>query len=62
MDKPREFTKSISVLQVIDTSLYIASAVVIYRYVGADVQSPALGSAGRLGKKIAYGLAIPTVC
>ncbi|RAK94301.1 amino acid transporter [Aspergillus costaricaensis CBS 115574] len=61
MDKPREFTKSISVLQVIDTSLYIASAVVIYRYVGADVQSPALGSAGPLGKKIAYGLAIPTV-
>ncbi|GKZ34986.1 hypothetical protein AbraIFM66950_005425 [Aspergillus brasiliensis] len=61
MDKPREFTKSISVLQIIDTSLYITSAVVIYRYVGEDVQSPALGSAGPLGKKIAYGLAIPTV-
>ncbi|PYI02425.1 hypothetical protein BO78DRAFT_454089 [Aspergillus sclerotiicarbonarius CBS 121057] len=61
MDKPRDFTKSLSVLQIIDTSLYIASAVVIYRFVGQDVQSPALGSAGHLMKKVAYGLAIPTV-
>ncbi|PYH88306.1 amino acid transporter [Aspergillus ellipticus CBS 707.79] len=61
MDKPRNFPKSITVLQIIDTSLYLASAIVIYRYVGEDVQSPALGSAGHLMKKVAYGLAIPTV-
>ena len=62
MDKPRDFTKSLSVLQIIDTSLYLASAIVIYRFVGPDVESPALGSAGHLMKKVAYGLAIPTVC
>jgi hypothetical protein len=42
-------------------SLYIVAAVVIYRYTGADVASPALGSAGPLISKIAYGLALPTV-
>ncbi|PWY90901.1 hypothetical protein BO70DRAFT_384502 [Aspergillus heteromorphus CBS 117.55] len=61
MDKPREFPNALSVLQIIDTSLYLANAVVIYRYVGEDVQSPALGSAGPLMKKVAYGLAILTV-
>ncbi|OJJ99888.1 hypothetical protein ASPACDRAFT_1888536 [Aspergillus aculeatus ATCC 16872] len=61
MEQPREFPKSIAVLQIIDTSLYIVSAVVIYRYVGVDVASPALGSAGPVMKKVAYGLALPTV-
>ncbi|PYH48964.1 amino acid transporter [Aspergillus saccharolyticus JOP 1030-1] len=61
MEHPREFPKSIAVLQVIDTSLYIVSAVVIYRYVGVDVASPALSSAGPVMKKVAYGLALPTV-
>ncbi|RAL08621.1 amino acid transporter [Aspergillus homomorphus CBS 101889] len=61
MEDPREFPKSIAVLQVIDTSLYIVSAVVIYRFVGADVASPALGSAGPIMKKVAYGLALPTI-
>jgi hypothetical protein len=48
-------------LQVVDTSLYIVTAMVIYRYAGPDVASPALSSAGPLMKKVAYGLAIPTV-
>lgn len=48
-------------LQVTDTSLYVVTAVVIYRYAGADVESPALSSAGKLMSRIAYGLAIPTV-
>ncbi|RAK75092.1 uncharacterized protein BO72DRAFT_450187 [Aspergillus fijiensis CBS 313.89] len=61
MEQPREFPKSIAVLQIIDTSLYIVSAVVIYRYVGVDVASPALGSAGPVMKKVAYGLALPTI-
>lgn len=62
MSNPRDFPKSVSVLYSISTSLYIASAVVIYCYGGSHIESPALGSAGPLMKKVVYGLALPTVC
>ncbi|GIK06591.1 hypothetical protein Aspvir_002241 [Aspergillus viridinutans] len=61
MHDPRDFPKSLTMLQVVDTSLYIVTAMVIYRYAGPDVASPALSSAGPVMKKVAYGLAIPTV-
>ncbi|XHG05571.1 hypothetical protein AWENTII_008789 [Aspergillus wentii] len=61
MQDPRDFPKSLAMLQVTDTTMYIITAVVIYRYAGPDVKSPALSSAGPLMKKVAYGLAIPTV-
>ncbi|KAF5865071.1 hypothetical protein ETB97_005312 [Aspergillus alliaceus] len=47
--------------RVVDTSMYVVSAVVIYCSVGPGVSSPALSSAGPVMKKVAYGLAIPTV-
>lgn len=59
---PRDFTKSLCLLQGIDISLYLITAVVIYRYAGDGVTSPALGSASPLISKIAYGIALPTVC
>ena len=49
-------------LQIFEIVLYVVAAVVIYYYVGNDVASPALGSAGPIMKKVAYGIAIPTVC
>lgn len=49
-------------LQIVDTTIYLITGLIVYRYVGRDVQSPALSSAGPLMKKVAYGLAIPTVC
>lgn len=58
---PRDFPKALCMLQGIDISLYIIAAVVIYRYAGADVASPALGSAGPVISKVAYGIALPTV-
>lgn len=58
---PKDFPKALCFLQGIDISIYLVAAVVIYRYTGADVASPALGSAGPLISKIAYGIAIPTV-
>lgn len=61
MQDPREFPKSLAMLQVVDTIMYIVTAMVIYCYAGPDVASPALSSAGPLMKKVAYGLAIPTV-
>ena len=61
MQDPREFPKSLAMLQVVDTIMYIVTAMVIYCYAGPDVASPALSSAGPMMKKVAYGLAIPTV-
>ncbi|KAL4907874.1 hypothetical protein BDW74DRAFT_113184 [Aspergillus multicolor] len=58
---PREFPKSLCLLQGTDTILYIVSAVVIYCYAGPHVTSPALGSASPIIGKIAYGIALPTI-
>ncbi|KAJ5721001.1 uncharacterized protein N7483_008935, partial [Penicillium malachiteum] len=58
---PEFFPRSLAMLQITDTVLYLVSGLVIYRYAGVDVQSPAPSSAGPLMKKICYGLAIPTV-
>ncbi|CBF83190.1 hypothetical protein AN3207.2 [Aspergillus nidulans FGSC A4] len=58
---PREFPKSLFLLQGTDTILYIVSAVVIYVYAGPDVTSPALGSASTVVGKVAYGVALPTI-
>lgn len=61
MRDPREFPKSLTMLQIVDTSMYVVTAIVAYRYAGPDVASPALSSAGPVMKKVAYGIAIPTV-
>ncbi|KAJ5313108.1 hypothetical protein PENANT_c018G00399 [Penicillium antarcticum] len=61
MQDPKEFPKSLAMLQVVDTTMYIVTAMVIYCYAGPDVASPALSSAGPLMKRVVYGLAIPTV-
>lgn len=62
LKEPRDFPKAICLLQSIDISLYLITSVVIYRYAGVDVESPALGSAGPVVKRVAYGVALPTVC
>ncbi|KAJ5246146.1 hypothetical protein N7468_001129 [Penicillium chermesinum] len=58
---PQDFKKSLFMLQGFEICLYLTASVVIYYYVGTDVKSPALTSAGPLMKKIAYGIAIPTI-
>lgn len=62
MKVPTDYPKALFLLQTTDTTMYIVTAVVIYYFGGKEVQSPALGSAGPLISKIAYGVAIPTVC
>lgn len=62
LKEPREFPKALFLLQFADTTYYTISAVVIYRYGGENVASPALGSLSPLMSKVAYGIAIPTVC
>lgn len=61
LKNPRDFTKSLCLLQGIDISLYLIASLVIYRYAGDGVTSPALGSASPLVAKICYGIALPTV-
>ncbi|KAJ6144433.1 hypothetical protein N7470_008328 [Penicillium chermesinum] len=61
MESPQDFKKSLFMLQGFEICLYLTASVVIYYYVGTDVKSPALTSAGPLMKKIAYGIAIPTI-
>lgn len=62
MEEPRDFPKALIMLQTFEIVFYTVAAVVIYYYVGQEVTSPALGSAGPVLKKVAYGIAIPTVC
>lgn len=59
--KPEEFPKALYLLQGCDVAMYIITAVVIYYYAGEHVKSPALDSAAPLIRKIAYGVAIPTI-
>ncbi|PLB49835.1 amino acid transporter [Aspergillus steynii IBT 23096] len=58
---PKEYPKALYLLQSIDTSLYVIVSVVIYYYAGDDVASPALGSASPIVRKVAYGIALPTI-
>ncbi|KAJ5982828.1 hypothetical protein N7481_004927 [Penicillium waksmanii] len=60
-EDPKAFPKSLAMLQAVDTVMYLVTALVIYRFAGPDLASPALSSAGPLMKKVAFGLAIPTV-
>ncbi|KAJ5871268.1 uncharacterized protein N7529_003621 [Penicillium soppii] len=59
-EDPRTFNKSLAMLQIVDTVLYLVSALLIYHYVGPNVQSPAILSLSPLMSKIAWGLSIPT--
>ncbi|ESZ95062.1 putative N amino acid transport system protein [Sclerotinia borealis F-4128] len=58
---PKEFPKSLILLQAVDITLYFVAALVIYRYAGVDVASPALNSNTPLIRKIAWGIALPTI-
>lgn len=61
MKNPEDFPKSLCMQQGFEILLYTVSAAVIYRYAGAGVASPALGSTGPILRKVAYGIAIPTI-
>lgn len=61
MREPKDFTKALITLQITDTAMYLIVATVCYAYAGDQVLSPALGSAGGVVGKVAWGLAIPTI-
>lgn len=59
MRDPRLYTRSLIVCQTGVTITYVIIGTVVYWFCGSFVSSPALGSAGTLMKKVAYGLALP---
>ncbi|KAK2873908.1 hypothetical protein FQN49_001999 [Arthroderma sp. PD_2] len=61
LKEPAGYPKALYLLQGTNTMLYVVTALVIYRYGGKDVASPALGSTGPILRKVAYGVAIPTI-
>ncbi|CAG8422982.1 unnamed protein product [Penicillium salamii] len=61
METPTDYPKTLYLLQITDTSMYVVAAVVIYVYGGKGVHSPALSSTKPITAKIAYGIAIPTM-
>ncbi|KAK5173159.1 uncharacterized protein LTR77_003281 [Saxophila tyrrhenica] len=58
---PNDYPKALFMLQGWDISMYIVASLVIYRYGGPDVASPALSSTGTTVGKVAYGIALPTI-
>ncbi|GAA5843515.1 hypothetical protein JCM9279_000776 [Rhodotorula babjevae] len=61
MRNPRDYPKAVLVGQSFVTLVYLVVAVTVYCTAGNYVASPALGTAGPLIKRIAYGLALPGV-
>lgn len=61
MHTPTDYKKSIWVLGLIEIAIYTITGAVIYAFVGPDVKSPALLSAGNLISKIAFGIGLPVI-
>lgn len=61
MHSPEDFPKSIWTLGVAEICIYTTTGALIYAFVGQDVQSPALLSAGETVSRIAFGVALPVI-
>lgn len=61
MHTPKDYIKSIWSLGLIEIVIYTLTGSLLYVFVGQDVASPALLSAGPLMAKIAFGVALPVI-
>lgn len=61
MHTPKDYVKSIWALGLIEMFIYTVTGALVYVFVGQDVQSPALLSAGTTLSKIAFGIALPVI-
>ncbi|KAF5558614.1 neutral amino acid permease [Fusarium napiforme] len=59
MKRPEHFKKAVLVTGVLVMAMYLSFSLVIYRWCGVWLATPAFGSAGPLFKKISYGIALP---
>lgn len=61
MHTPQHYVKSIWALGLIEIFIYTVTGALIYAFVGQDVKSPALLSAGDTVSRIAFGIALPVI-
>ncbi|KAK2754212.1 hypothetical protein FQN54_007091 [Arachnomyces sp. PD_36] len=61
MHTPRDYVKSIWSLGLMEIFIYTVTGALIYAFVGVDVKSPALLSAGHTLSKVAFGIALPVI-
>jgi hypothetical protein len=61
MHTPKDYVKSIWALGIIEIFIYTLTGALIYAFVGQDVGSPALLSAGHTVSRIAFGIALPVI-
>jgi hypothetical protein len=61
MHTPTDYVKSIWALGLIEIFIYTLTGALIYAFVGVDVKSPALLSAGSTVSRIAFGIALPVI-
>ena len=59
MREPKRFNHALYSAQSVCSAVYLTIGIVVYYYCGQYLSNPALGSAGLLIKKIAYGVALP---
>lgn len=61
MHTPKDYKKSIWALGIIEIVIYTCTGGLVYAFVGQDVDSPALLSAGTLLSRVAFGIALPVI-
>jgi hypothetical protein len=61
MHTPRDYVKSIWALGIIEIVIYTLTGAIIYAFIGVDVKSPSLLSAGTTISKVAFGVALPVI-
>jgi hypothetical protein len=61
MKRPQDYRKAVIPVGVIVGSVYLSLSMVVYYYCGQWIATPSLGSAGPLVKKVAYGIALPSL-
>ncbi|KAH7490548.1 hypothetical protein ACKLNR_000050 [Fusarium oxysporum f. sp. zingiberi] len=61
MHTPTDYMKAIWTLGGIEIVIYTLTGALIYSFVGVDVKSPALLSAGHTVAKVAFGVALPVI-
>lgn len=61
MHTPKDFVKSIWALGLTEIVVYTLTGALVYAFVGQEVASPALSSAGHFLSRVAYGIALPVI-
>ncbi|KAF7715215.1 Uncharacterized protein PECH_005545 [Penicillium ucsense] len=61
MHTPSDFPKSVWALGITEIVIYTVTGATIYAFVGEDVKSPALLSAGHTLSRVAFGVALPVI-